>query len=195
MNRKTLLLITFFTEGGLLVFGLLFIGGPSTMQSKFDLSWSATFYALLLSLPMFVALYVSVRSRWKPLSQLRSELYEKVVPIFAKCQLIDLVMISFLAGVGEELFFRGWMQGALSDRLGMWMGILIASAIFGFAHYLSSTYAIYAFITGIYLGAIYQISENLYIVMTIHTVYDFVALMYLIRVGRRKETEIQKVEE
>ena len=190
MKRKTLLLVTLFVEGGLYVVGLLLMGSSGAVQAKFSFSWNATLYALLLSLPMFAALYFAVWSKWEPLSQLRIELEEKVVPLFANCEIIDLVVIALLAGVSEELFFRGWLQGALTIRFGIWSGILVASAIFGFAHYLSPTYAIYAGLTGLYLGIIYQLSGNLYVVMAIHAVYDFIALVYLIRKSRDKETKI-----
>lgn len=75
--------------------------------------------------------------------------------------------------------------------MGIWVGILIASLIFGLAHYLSITYAVYAFITGIYLGVIYHLSGNLFIVMTMHAVYDFVALVYLSKRSIEKETRIR----
>ena len=68
------------------------------------------------------------------------------------------------------------------------MGILIASLIFGLAHYLSIAYFIYAFITGIYLGLIYHVTGNLFIVMIIHALYDFIALVFLVREGENKET-------
>ena len=191
MDRKALLLVTFFVEGGLYLFGLLLIGGPGAMQSKFSFSWSATLYALLLCLPMFVILYFASRTKWPPLHQLSNEIAEKVVPIFANCKIIDLALIALLAGVSEELFFRGWLQGTLANRFGIYLGILIASAIFGFAHYLSFTYAIYAFLTGIYLGVIYDVTGNLYVVITIHALYDFIALVYLVRKGRNQETEFR----
>ena len=61
---------------------------------------------------------------------------------------------------------------------------MIASVIFGLAHYLSPTYAIYAGLVGLYLGIIFQASENLYIVMAIHALYDFIALVYLVKKGK-----------
>lgn len=190
MNRKALLLITLLVEGGLFVFGLLLIGGSGPALTRLSLSWGATGYALLLSTPMFAALYFAMRLDWRPLTQLRDELDEKVMPIFANCEIVDLAIIAFLAGTGEELFFRGWLQGALSSKIDVVSGILIASVIFGIAHYLSLTYAMYAGLTGIYLGVIYQASGNLYIVMGIHALYDFFALIYLVRRGKEKTSEL-----
>jgi len=191
MDRKALLFVTLFVEGGLFVFGLLLMGGSGSLSPKFLLSWGATGWALLLSIPMFVGLYITSRSEWGPLTRFNDEIKEKVAPIFANCNVIDLALIAFLAGTGEELFFRGWLQGALASRLGVTLGILLASGIFGFAHYLSPTYAIYAGLTGLYLGAIYHISGNLYVVMGIHALYDFVALVYLVRKGNGKDQELR----
>jgi hypothetical protein len=135
-----------------------------------------------------------MRTHWTPLSRLRIELDEKVMPIFTNCKLPDLALIALLAGVGEELFFRGWLQSVLTSKFEAWLGILIASALFGLAHYLSRTYAIYAGLTGLYLGVIYQISGNLYMVMVIHTLYDFIALMYLVSKGKREKTGLRAIE-
>jgi len=191
MDRKTLLLVTLFVEGGLFFLGLLLMGGPGALLSTFSPSWSATGYALSFCIPMFVGLYFAVVSKWKPLSRLKNELDEKVIPIFANCKIIDLAVIAFLAGVSEELFFRGWLQGALISKIGVLAGIVGASVIFGFAHYLSLTYVVYAGLTGIYLGVIYQASGNLYVVMAIHALYDFVALVYLVRRMKEKGSEPQ----
>jgi membrane protease YdiL (CAAX protease family) len=130
---------------------------------------------------MFAALYFSMHSDWKPIVQLKREMEEKILPIFSSTKIFDLAFIAFFAGVGEEIFFRGWMQAVLMERSGVLIGILITSLIFGLLHYLSTVYAIYAFITGIYLGVIYYVSGNLYIVMAIHALYDFVALAYLFK--------------
>ena len=186
MDRKALLLVTVFVEGGLFAVGLVLMGSSGTLQSGFNLSWSATAYALLLCIPMFMTLFFVVRSRWEPLSRLRREMEEEVLPIFSNCKLIDLAVIAFFAGIGEELFFRGWMQGTLIDKSGVVIGILITSLIFGLLHHLSTAYAVYAFITSIYLGVIYFSTGNLYIVMAIHAIYDFIALVYLVRMKKRQ---------
>jgi uncharacterized protein len=181
MNRKALLLVTIFAEGGLLLLGLLLMRlSQLDVWAAISISWSATFLALLLCIPMVAMLFFFDRSNWEPMIRFRSEIDEKVIPIFANTRLPDLAVIALFAGVGEELFFRGWLQSVLINRFEVWLGILITSAIFGLLHYLSGAYAIYAGLTGLYLGVIFHLSGNLYIVMAIHALYDFIALVYLL---------------
>ena len=188
MNRKTLLLVTIFTEGGLLVIALILTRfSRLELGSMINISWGATAYALLLCLPMLAMLFFFDRSNWEPMIRFKREVKERILPTFANSRLPDLALMAFLAGVGEELLFRGWLQSLLTNNVETWFGILIASAVFGLAHYLSSSYAIYATLTGLYLGVIYQVSGNLYVAMVIHAVYDFIALVYLVRTGNKKE--------
>ena len=195
MDRKTLLLLTIIVEGGLFALGWLLVGAArAQVWLKFSASWSATASGLLLCIPLLSALYLVERSRWAPVLHLTRLIDEKVTPIFTNCKVFDLALIALVAGVGEELFFRGWLQPALITRFDVWVGILAASLIFGLAHYLSTGYAVYAFLTGIYLGLIFLASENLYIVMLIHALYDFIALVYLVHKGSGREDELTTVE-
>ena len=190
MNKKTLLLITLVTEGGLYFLGLMLMNSAQLeLRSVFNVSWKAILYAILLTLPMFVTLFLIERTNIKSIVDLKKEMDEKVLPIFSGTNLFDLAFIAFFAGVGEELFFRGWMQVVLADRFGLVVGIFITSLVFGFLHYLSSAYAVYAFITSIYLGIIYHLTGNVFIVMAIHAVYDFVALVYLVRKSKDVSSE------
>lgn len=191
MSRKALLIITVLSEGGLLLVGLILMHfSHFDVGSRVNISWRATASAILLCIPMLALLLFFERSNWEPMLRFRREIDDNVVPIFANNKLPDLVVIASLAGMGEELFFRGWLQTLLVNKFEVWLGILIVSAIFGLAHYLSLTYAIYAGLTGLYLGVIYQISGNLYIVMIMHALYDFIALVYLLGKGKIQEAEL-----
>jgi membrane protease YdiL (CAAX protease family) len=195
MDRKTLLLLTILVEGGLFALGWLLLGGTrAPIWLKFGASWGATASGLLSCIPLLSALYLVDRSDWAPISRLRRLMDEQVRPIFANCKGVDLALIALVAGVGEELFFRGWLQTVLVTRFDVWVGILAASLIFGLSHYLSTGYAVYAFLTGIYLGVIFQASENLYIAMLIHALYDFIAMVYLVHKGSGREDELTTVE-
>ena len=95
---------------------------------------------------------------------------------------IDMVLIAALAGLGEEVFFRGVMQTALAGSVGVWAAVALASVVFGLAHFLTLTYAVYATVIGVYLGALLIVSGNLLVPILAHAVYDLLALVYLVYV-------------
>lgn len=180
MDRKVLLSVTIVVEGGLFLLGLLLLNAAGLdPRARFEASLGATFFMFLLCLPMLAIMYMTTRTDWPPLARLRKEMDEKVRPVFANCKPIDLLIIALLAGLAEELFFRGWLQTVLVARFGLLAGLLLASLLFGLAHYLSMEYALYALLTGLYLGVIFYLTGNLYLLMGMHTFYDFVALLTL----------------
>lgn len=91
--------------------------------------------------------------------------------IFSQARILDLVAISLIAGIAEEMLFRGVIQTQL--------GILPASILFGLAHLITPTYAVIATIMGIYIGILYQVFDSLLIPIQLHFIYDLFALLYL----------------
>lgn len=147
------------------------------------------------ALPMFLVLLVMERTPWGPLLRLRRAVDELLVPLFRHCTIADLALISLAAGIGEELFFRGLMQTAISDAIGTEyqavIGLLLSSIAFGVCHWVTPTYAALATLIGVYFGWMYLATENLLVPMTAHALYDFVALLYLIRPrGKRAEDRV-----
>ncbi len=55
------------------------------------------------------------------------------------------------AGVGEELFFRGYAQTRLAQRWGAWPSVLASAALFGLVHG-DPLHATFAFAAGVLLG-------------------------------------------
>lgn len=105
-------------------------------------------------------------------------LESEVFPFFRRASVADLLGVAALAGLGEELFFRGVLQ----DELGIW----IASAIFGLPHGPSRELwplAVWATGMGVVLGALYQASGNLFVPALAHALYDGAALIYVRRRG------------
>jgi len=110
---------------------------------------------------------------------------EWVVPLFAGCSPWQLAVLSLLAGVSEEALFRGVVQGWLMRVSGSTvLGLVFASALFGLAHAITSTYAILAGLIGAYLGWLWLATDNLLTPTVAHAAYDFVALWYLLRAAR-----------
>jgi membrane protease YdiL (CAAX protease family) len=175
------------TEGGLGVIAVALgwlLGTPPGEQ----VSWEplALVRGLVATLPLLAAFLACVRWPMGPLAAIKQFVDRVVKPLFATCSLADLAVIALLAGIGEELLFRAVVQPYLVERLGPWPGILLASLIFGLAHLITPTYALLAAVVGIYLGCLAYISGNVLDAIVVHGLYDFAALVYLVRIeGRR----------
>ena len=92
-----------------------------------------------------------------------------------------LVPLSFLlVGPGEELLFRGLVQGTLRKTLYPARAIVLASALFASIHLFSLTgegklvYIGIAFVLALVLGATYEYTGNLTVPALIHGAYNAV---------------------
>ncbi|MEO7402767.1 MAG: CPBP family intramembrane glutamic endopeptidase, partial [Burkholderiales bacterium] len=88
-------------------------------------------------------------------------------------------MVAALAGIGEELLFRGVIQTKLGDWMTPLIGLCLTSFLFGLAHALSKLYFAFAIIVGAFLGWLSLHYHDLVAPMVAHGLYDFVALVYL----------------
>jgi len=89
--------------------------------------------------------------------------------------LLNIVFIALLAGVGEELVFRGIIQRLLARKYGRWAGILIASFIFSAIH-LQFYGFVPRFLLGIVLGVLFAYSGSLWVSILAHFLYDAVLI-------------------
>jgi len=93
----------------------------------------------------------------------------------------QIIVISVVAGVGEELLFRGVIQNYLVYLTNLWLGIVLAALIFGVLHYLNRSYVVFATLIGVMIGYLYHHTNDLYLVMSLHAVYDFCAFTAIIK--------------
>lgn len=105
----------------------------------------------------------------------------RVSGIFSGYSWLHLACVAALAGVGEELLFRGFLQTWLGNYFAITWAILIASIIFGLLHYLSHAYFISATLMSIAFGVAYCMTDSLLMVVVWHGVYDFIALLVLVK--------------
>lgn len=107
---------------------------------------------------------------------------ESVVrPTFRELHWLDLALLSALAGVGEEAFFRGFLQQSLVPWTPVWLAIAAPSVLFGLLHWVSPMYALLAFAASLYLGWVQYVCQDLVATITAHALYDFAALLFLVK--------------
>lgn len=133
------------------------------------------------TLPLLPLLWWISRSRLGPLRAMMREVDEVLVPILSRLTVADFALIALLAGIGEEGLFRGVLQERLSSSLPMPVAVLGASAVFGMLHFITPAYALFAGTMGAYLGLLYVLTGNLMVPIIVHALYDFIALLYLLR--------------
>jgi membrane protease YdiL (CAAX protease family) len=145
---------------------------------------------LLATLPMLVAFWILVNSRMPRLRALREQVEWLVKEMFPAGDVFQFAMVAALAGVGEELLFRGILQTKLADWTTPAVGLILASLLFGLAHALSALYFAFAVAVGAFLGWLAMYYNDLVAPMIAHGLYDFVALVYLSRKGRRGQVNV-----
>lgn len=194
-----LVLIGTLAECGL---GFVALGGGwlvgISIRDHFHWSLPAIGKGLLAVLPMLLILGLVELAPGKVFERLRTLVDLLIGPLIRSVRIPELGLLSLAAGLGEEAFFRGFIQIGLHQLLpsdGLVIGlswesaavaIVIGAILFGAAHPLSPSYIILTTIMGVYLGVLFVWTGNLLIPIVAHAVYDFIALLYLAHFRRPK---------
>jgi uncharacterized protein len=149
-----------------------------------EIDAAAVAYGVAASLPMLVLLYWCLHTGWGPMRRLVSLAEDHLRPYLAGASIGGIVLLSFMAGIGEEALFRGVIQTALAGPLPGWTAVGIGALLFGAAHWLTLSYAVLAGLIGVYLGVVFLLTENLFVPIVAHGLYDVVALSVLARANR-----------
>jgi hypothetical protein len=136
---------------------------------------------VLATLPMLAAFWVLVNSDWPVVRSLREQVEWLVREMFPTGNILQFAMVATLAGVGEELLFRGVIQTKLGEWTTPTFGLVTTSFLFGLAHALSALYFAFAVAVGAFLGWLALQYDDLLAPMLAHGLYDFLALTYLSR--------------
>jgi membrane protease YdiL (CAAX protease family) len=145
---------------------------------------AAVFRGVVVALVMLVIFVWMVHSSRQTLRGLRQQVESLISQMFPSGSLAQFGLVALLAGVGEELLFRGALQTVFSRWTTPVAGLLITSVLFAFAHALSKLYFLLALIIGFCFGWLVYQYNDLVAPMVAHSLYDFVALVYLSRTSR-----------
>lgn len=174
----------------------LAIGWSAGIDPRATLEWSLdqAAWGAAAALPPLAWALVSLQwfPNWMP--AVRQIVDELLAPLFSEWSLWQLAVVSIAAGIGEELLFRGLLQAASAEWLGSLGGLLVAGLIFGAAHALNREYFWLATGMGLYLGGLWMATESLMVVIAAHAVYDFLALVVIVRVRGRESVASASVE-
>ncbi len=189
-----LLWVGLIVEGGLIVLalGLSVFGFYDHAQPIEDLDWATWLlggkFGIFLLFPLLgylVLFHFWTPSFYRPMQEIVDS---RLRPMFSNATYIELLIISIMAGLGEELFFRWCLQGGITSllephfgrTLSIFIGIAIASFLFGICHWVNSIYGISTMVVGAFLG-LGMIWAGTWLAPAIsHAVFDFVALVYIV---------------
>lgn len=112
------------------------------------------------------------------LEEIRSALAEASGPMLA----LAVLGIGVLAGVAEEVFFRGFMQTRLRERWPPWAAIGVTALCFGVLH-LDRVHATLAFVLGLYLGFVAERSRSVVPAAVCHVLNNTGSILLTALVG------------
>ncbi len=189
MNEKSLKTDHFFKTACIfessLILLALFLGWVADINPFENLHFSekAMVYGVIGTLPLFILFMAMQHMQIEAVQQVRKLLLETLGPVMQGYNWADLLILAVVAGVSEELLFRGVIQPWMEASWGMTAGLVVSNVIFGLVHTVTPLYALLAGLVGVYLGLFldYGGERNLLTPVIIHAIYDFLAFIVIMR--------------
>jgi uncharacterized protein len=146
-------------------------------------SESAILYGILGTIPLFLLFLLLEQITADSVVTIRRFLLETLGPALNRCDWADLFMLAAIAGISEEVLFRGVIQPWMETVWGSAAGLIGSNIVFGLVHAITPLYTVLATLVGIYLGLAMDVGgeRNLLMPIIIHGLYDFLAFMALMR--------------
>lgn len=143
-------------------------------------NWSAIGWGVLGTVPTFLLFYLTFRFPIGELRRIRDFLVRELAPSLAVLKWYDLILLSVLAGVSEELLFRGLFK--------LWLGEPWCNVLFGLVHWITPLYALLASVIGGYFSWLMTVVEptNLLAPIVTHALHDYLAFLMVVAVYRRE---------
>jgi|1048.fasta_scaffold02346_5 hypothetical protein len=96
--------------------------------------------------------------------------------------LANLLLIGVIPAIGEELLFRGILQGQLMRKWSPWVAILISAAVFSFVHFQMDGF-LPRWLLGILLGWLFWKTSNFWVPVFVHFLNNGVQVLgaYFVR--------------
>ena len=162
-----------------------FLGWIADINPFANLHFSepAIVYGVIGTLPLFLLFLFLEQIQAEPVVKIKNVLLETLGPSLHRYHWTDLLILASIAGLSEELLFRGVIQPWIESSWGLTAGLIGSNIIFGLAHAVTPLYAVLAALVGMYLSLsmYYGGDRNLLLPVVIHGLYDLLAFIALIR--------------
>ena len=157
-------------------------------------SETAIAFGLIGTAPLFLMFLALEKVQGESVVNIRKLLLNTLGPGLHRYHWTDLLILAAIAGVSEELLFRGVIQPWIETSWGISAGLILSNIVFGLVHAVTPLYAVLAALVGIYLGLSldYGGERNLLTPIIIHGFYDFLAFLALMRAYRASLTSTAK---
>lgn len=161
--------------------------------AKLYFSEAAIVIGILATAPLFLLFLSSLYLPQKSLVDIKNLLLRTLAPSLQHCHWTGLLLLATIAGVSEELLFRGVIQPMMTVWWGITAGLIVSNVVFGLAHAVTPMYALLVTVVGLYLSLSMTIGggdSNLLIPIVIHSLYDFLAFVMLMRLYRASSQSV-----
>jgi membrane protease YdiL (CAAX protease family) len=194
LNEETFFISACYFEGSLIIIAII-LGYVTQINPFAFLSLSETAFALgIIGTIPLCFLFMSLQHvNIQAIQQIRKLLLETLCPYLIKRHWSELLLLALIAGVSEEILFRGFLQPWLESFFSITTSLILSNIVFALLHAITPTYAILAMLMGLYLGLSLDISGERYLLIpiVIHSLYDFFAFVLLLH-SYRKMQELNK---
>ena len=178
------LMLAYLFESGLIGVAYL-IGWAVDINpfANFSFDGNAIFWGTLGTVPLFILFMLFYSYPIGPLHPIKRSLIDIMGPLLAHANPSQLLLLAAIAGLSEELLFRGVLQPWFEIKWGASMGLIFSNMIFGFLHWVTPLYALIAGLVGVYLGILLDVGgeRNLLTPIFIHATYDYLAFLVVAR--------------
>ena len=162
--------------------------GSTSFNMYFNLDKPLLFFALLLMYPALPGTPKAIQVKplvyslvaitcLLPLASLSGAIQpELTLPHWWWLFAINNLMLTCVA---EEAFFRGYLQQVTSKLWGNYVGIAVASVLFGLAHFAGGPlFILFATLAGLGYGLVFHFTGRLWAAVLTHFVFNFAHLVF-----------------
>jgi len=144
------------------------------LESLLRFEWTGLLIGLAAVLPMSIVFFIA--------PDLKDRVVDLLGPALAQCRWYDLVLLAAMAGISEELVFRGALEGWLRNY-DVLFAVVVANLLFGAMHPITVTYFLMAAGFGVYFSVLATLGaeRNLTAPIVAHAVYDFIGFLLVAR--------------